>query len=267
MFHTWLELPVAGVFASLALLYYGGAVILFWLTCKSGLGSRIRSLNGVVAPFFSAIAVLFALLTGFLAIDVGDRSKQAHAQVRAEATALHNLHTLSVVSVSDMRAIRKAIRAYVVAATTDEWTGMPYGRPSPATNAAYDDMLHEVSTPSISRDASEPVHQAMLRAAIEVGAARNARLSLASDRTNHLKWISVILLGLITQVAIALVHVTQEGRAFLAAQIVFASAVVVALGIIALQETPFSGAFSVQPTLLEQIKVLPIEVTPVAAAE
>ncbi len=62
----------------------------------------------------------------------------------------------------------------------------------------------------------------------------------------------VIALGLITQVAIALVHLDKP-RAFFASLIVFSTAAVVALGILALQEYPFDGAFQVSP---EPIKAL-----------
>lgn len=264
MINLWLELPPYGIFATLALLYFGLAGLLCWLTYKSRLSSRIRSLSGLVAPFFSAVAVLFALLTGFLAIDVGERNKRAHTNVQTEAGALRNLHTLSVASAPDMQAIRTAIKDYATSVTTDDWQAMSHESQSRKTDHAYDALLREVSNPNITRDAGQPVHEAMLSATVEAGKARNARLSISTDRTNHLKWLSVLILGLITQIAIALVHLGQTGRAFMTGQIVFASAAIVALGIIALQETPFDGAFRVTPLAIEKLQALPVSLAPPA---
>ena len=125
----------------------------------------------------------------------------------------------------------------------------------PRTDAAYDNLLREVSDPSITRDASGAVHAALLGAAIRAGTARNNRLSLAGDRTNELKWISVLLLGVITQIGLMLVHL-DNARAMLTALTVFATAAIVALGLIGLQEHPFNGAFQVSPAPLERLLAL-----------
>ena len=74
-------------------------------------------------------------------------------------------------------------------------SGPPNGNSAPRTNAAYDELLGLVSNPAISRDASAAVHVAMLSAAVRVGTARNARLSLSTDRTSDLKWVSILILG------------------------------------------------------------------------
>ena len=99
------------------------------------------------------------------------------------------------------------------------------------------------------------VHAALLAAAIRVGTARNDRHSLSVDHTNTLKWSSVLLLGLITQIALALVHL-ERPRAMLAALTVFSTGAVVALGLIALQEYPFEGAFRISPAPLERLLAL-----------
>ncbi len=260
MINAWLDLPPSGIFGTLALVHLGLGLGLWCLVCKTRLVSQFGSLDVLVAPFFSSVAVLFALLSGFLAIDVGERNKQAHARVQSEAAALHNMHTLSIASASDMRTIRAKITTYARVAAQDDWPAMVQGGHSAAADLAYDELLREVSNPSISRDSGVVVHQALLNAAIEVGQARSSRIALSSDRTNHLKWISVLILAIITQVAIGLVHLKHSGRAFLTAQMTFAIAVVVALGIIALQETTFGGALHVSPAPIERLASLPINI-------
>jgi len=244
MIRAWLNLSSLGIFTSLIAIYAGMALLLATVAFKTPLSRRVQMLSGVVAPFFGSVAVLFALLTGFLANDVSDRSRQAFRSVQMEAGELHNLHTLSVAAASDMRPIRAALKTYVTSVIADEWPAMDETRPSAKTVAAYDDLLREVSNPALARGSGSPVHAALLNSALRIGTARNDRLALSADHTNDLKWLVVILLGLVTQVAIALVHLDKP-RAFLATQTVFATAVIVALGTIALQEYPFYGVFRV----------------------
>lgn len=239
--HAWLELPAAAMFASLAAVYLATGTALFWVIFHSPIRNRIGSPAGI-SGLDTTVAILFALLTGFLASDVGDRNQHAVQAVQTEAGELRNLYTLSVASVSDMQAIRAALKRYV------ESTGIPppSGRPWPAgefadTRAAYDALLREISNPALARGSGQVVHTAMMQAATRIGVARSARLALATDRTNTLKWVTVLILGVMTQIAIGVMHLERRG-AQIAALTVFSLAAVVTLGLIALQEHPLDGA-------------------------
>lgn len=255
MIRAWLDLSTTGTFVTLALLYYGVALTLVLVTFMSPARGPIAKLNGVVAPFFSSVAVLFSLLTGFLGYEVTERNRRATSAVQSEAGELQNLYTLSVASVTDMRKIRIALKEYARSVVHDEWPAAR-GQSAASTTEAYDELLTQLSDPTISRDASAAVHVAMLSAAVRVGTARNSRLSLSTDRTSELKWISVLLLGIITQVALTLVHL-EKPRSMTAALTVFATGAIVALGLIALQEDPFSGVFRVSSAPLEHVLALP----------
>jgi hypothetical protein len=154
-----------------------------------------------------------------------------------------------------MRTIRAALKTYVNSVVTEEWPAMDEIRSSPTTAAAYDNLLHEVSVPSIAKDSGQAVHSALLTATVRAGTARNDRLALAGDHTNDLKWLVVIALGLLTQVGIALAHL-EKPRAFMASLSVFACAAIVALGIIALQEYPFDGTFQISPDPIKALQSL-----------
>ncbi|MGO3931668.1 DUF4239 domain-containing protein [Rhodopseudomonas pseudopalustris] len=259
MIKAWLNFESIGIFATLALLYYGVAVALVLLVFSSPLKATIKTFTGVVGPFFSSVAILFALLTSFLSYDILERNRQATKAVQSEAGELQNVYSLSVASVTDMSEIRKSLQTYVASVLKHEWPPAA-GHSAPDTDAAYDEMLRELSDPSISRDASAAVHVAMLSAAVRAGTARNNRITLSTDRTAELKWISVLLLGVITQVAIAVVHLERR-RAMVAALTVFSTGAIVALGLVALQEDPFGGVFKVSPVPLERLLTLPTTLT------
>jgi hypothetical protein len=252
MIEAWLDLPSVGVFGVLALLYLCTGALIAAAAFGAVLGPRMKLIDGVVAPFFGAIAVLFALLTGFLANDIGDRNRQATRAVQAEAAELRNVFTLSVASASDMRAIRDDWTAYIKAATGDEWSAMTVGMSAPSVNTAYDNLLREVSHPKIADEAGAAVHAALLNAAVRVGTARSERLALASDNTSELKWAIVLILGVMTQIAIGMVHL-QKRNAHVAALTVFSVAAVCTLGLIALQEHPFAGSVRLSPAPLQEL--------------
>lgn len=256
MIRAWLELPPAGIFLTLSILYFGAIITLRILFFNSPLKRPMQSLHGIVPPFFGAISVLFALLTGFLANDITDRSRQASHAIQTEAGELHNVFTLSIAALADMAPIRDALKTYAISVTTDEWSAMEKGHQSPHVSVAYDDLLKKVSDPGIARSSGNAVHAALLNAAVRAGNARTERLTIASDHTNDLKWIVVIVLGLLTQISIALVHL-ERPRAMMATLVVFTSAAVITLSLMAFQEYPFYGAFRLSPApIVETIRVM-----------
>ena len=252
MIEAWLDLPSAAVFAILTLIYFSTGALIAWVSHGALLGPHVKHLEGVVAPFFASVAILFALLTGFLASDISDRNRQAARAVQAEVAELRNVFTLSVASASDMQAIRDDWAAYVKAVVTDEWKAMTNGDSAPSASAAYDELLREVSQPKIATEAGAAVHSALLTAAVRVGTARSERLALASDNTSELKWAMVLMLGIMTQVAIGLVHLHKRS-ALIAALSVFSIAAVLTLGLIALQEHPFAGDVRLSPAPLQEL--------------
>jgi hypothetical protein len=256
MIADWLDLPSLSMFAALALLYAitGTAIACVGLSRLT----KMPRFEGVVAPFFGVVSVLFALLTGFLASDIADRNRQAARAVQTEASELRNIHTLSVASASSVGSIRAALAAYVETLVNDEWPAMAADREAPAASAAYDELVREVSNPKIAQETGTAVHTALLNAAVRAGTARSDRLALAADRTSDIKWVLVLVLGIMTQLSIALVHL-QKRNALIATLTVFSVAAVLALGLIGLQERPFAGDVRVPPGPLEEVAKLPAQ--------
>lgn len=252
MIETWLDLPAFAVFSVLTALYAVTAAAIVWAAFGWPLSAPMKRFDGVVAPFFGAVAILFALMAGFLGSDIADRNRQAARSIQTEVAELRNLFTLSVASKSDMRNIRAAWAEYVKTATRDEWPAMALGHRATSVDAAYDALLREVSDPGIALDAGAAVHTALLNAAVHAGTARSERLALASDSTSELKWAVVLILGVMTQLAIGIVHL-QKRNAQIGALVVFSVAAVITLGLIALQEHPFAGDVSFGPEPLQEL--------------
>jgi hypothetical protein len=249
---AWLNLPFIGIFAVLVVVYGLTATAIAWLTFRSPLCERIRSCSGVSPSFFASVAVLFALLTGFLAGDVIDRNKQAVRAVQAESSALANLIALTRASPNDIVTVREAMRDYVDSVVNDEWEQMAIERPSPKTDAAFAALLRSIADPAVATAAGRAVHDEMINISLQEAAARSDRLALSSYQSDDVKWTTVLFLCLMTQIAIGAVHL-ERVRAHVAALTIFTIAAIVSLGLIAIQEDPFNGAVTVSPLPLAKV--------------
>lgn len=210
------------------------------------------SLRGVVPTFFSSVAILFALLTGFLANDVWERHRQAARSVSAERDSILALTTLGVATVADMAPLQAALHTYVTAVVNDEWPRMTDQQHSVAAEAALGDVLRAVADPTLSMTAGSVAHAAMLRLALDIRAARNDRLAISGAEYDQVKWATVLALVLFTQFAIAVVHL-EHPRSQIVALGTFTSAVVLTLGLLAVRERPFDGANPISPRPLHDL--------------
>ena len=244
LFIAWLALPVVMLFASLFAFYLATAALLVWLSFRSKLSDRIQSFKGLVAPFFVSTATIFGLLVGFLSNDIWERNKQASRVVLAESDTLLALYSLGAVSGSDDRGLRTAIRGYVRAVVDDEWPRLAVQERSAQVDAALNTLLREVAQPVATKDAV--IQRTMLDMVLRIRAAREDRVVLSNDRTMVTKWMAVLLLALITQIAIAAVHL-ERPRPQLAALLIFTIAAVSILGLLAAHEAPFEPPVFVPP--------------------
>jgi hypothetical protein len=103
------------------------------------------------------------------------------------------------------------------------------------------------------RDEGQRVAQRELVSSLEAALdARRQRIIVSESSVNWVKWDGVLFLGVLTLLAIALVH-SENRLATALAMAIFASAVAVSITIIAAQERPFSGQFGVDPDALLQV--------------
>ncbi len=130
MLDFWFNLPVPAMFAVLARLTHSSAFVIHVVTFRSSAASRLRNSldRNCTAPMLAVVGLLFGLLTGFLAADIGDQNAQAARAVGAETNALHEVRTLA--AASDMSDIRDALHEFVRSEIHDEWPRMADFRPS-----------------------------------------------------------------------------------------------------------------------------------------
>ena len=243
-FTAWLALPVPLLFASLFAFYLATATLFVWLSFRSPFSARIQSLKGVVAPFFGSVGIIFGLLTAFLSNDIWDRNKQAERVVLTESDTLIALYSLGLASGADSTGLRASIRSYASAIVEDEWPRLKTHERSTRTDAALNALLREVALPGSIKDTG--VQRTMLDMVLKIRTAHEDRLELANDRTAVTKWGAVLLLALITQLALAVVHLDKP-RPQATALFIFTLAAVSLLGLLAIHEAPFEPPVFIPP--------------------
>lgn len=247
----WLDQPVWLMFALLAVPFLSLCVILSGLT----LWRRSRPLmqasgTGIVAPYFSAISVLLALLTGFVANDAWERQRQASRVVQSERANTRAIYDLSIATVSDMSGIRASLTDYLDAVIGDEWPAMAEtGHASQRAGAALGRLLQAVADPKVGAEAGVAAQSTLLEAVMSLRSARGERLALADAQGDETKWLTLLVLAALTLVALALIHL-EKPRAQATVLLLFATAMISTLGLIALHERPFDGPMALKPDAL-----------------
>ena len=95
-------------------------------------------------------------------------------------------------------------------------------------------------TPALTTAAPPAVHQAMLDGLIQVRQARLVRLTLTAGISNPMNWLAVLVLGVLTQIAVAVVQL-EKLRPQALALFVFTAAFAATVALIGLSERPFAG--------------------------
>jgi hypothetical protein len=206
------------------------------------LSPAIRKTVGVVPPYVAAITIVFGLFATRLTTDVWEKANTAHQSIQAEDDAMRAI--LSLGNVNGVHSsILPAIKAYAAAASRE----VPYSTaPADAremTAKAYEALLSAIVALKLPDSATRGAFES---AATDLRRARGRRLYVADDETATIKWISILFLGLLTQITIVFVHVGSP-RAMRAALGIFTVAFTFCIVIVAIFDQPFETLFANEP--------------------
>lgn len=242
----WFAQPVLSQELGLALIFGVFALFLCWMSFGRPFGPYAQELKGVVPPFLGVPATIFALMVTFLGQDIWESNRSAQRIVNQEREQLQTLQALTGLNGSADAELRARIRNYVEAVVGLEWKSMERGQSAPEASAALDGLTQHAVKISPERRYESAVIDTVLR----LRAAREQRLSLANAFSNERKWMAVLLMGLLTQMGIAVTHL-DRARTQLLAQAIFAAVAVTSLSLVAEYEKPFQppNATSAQPLI------------------
>ena len=244
-----LPVPWMALVIFLATYLIAGSVDL--VVTRLAVNERAKGFKAVSPGVLPVFGILFALLVGFIAVEVWGNFTKAKAAVMTEASALRAVVLLAGAFPDEQRTrIYALVNRHVEVAVNEGWPAMAQKRMTLATlPAALIEALHEtlaLKPADESQRAAQPEMVKELRTALD---ARRQRIVISESSLGTVKWVAILLQGLCTLVAFAIVH-SDNRLARAIALTLFATGIALSVLLIAAYSRPFN---SVGPELLKQV--------------
>ena len=244
-----LPVPWMALVIFLATYLIAGSVDL--VVTRLAVNERAKGFKAVSPGVLPPLGILFALLVGFIAVEVWGNFAKAKAAVTTEASALRAVVLLAGAFPDEQRTrIYALVNRHIEVAVNEGWPAMAQQRMTLATlPAALIEALHEtlaLKPADDSQRAAQPEMVKELRTALD---ARRQRIVISESSLGTVKWVAILLQGLCTLVAIAIVH-SDNRLARAIALTLFATGIALSVLLIAAYSRPFA---SVGPELLKQV--------------
>jgi hypothetical protein len=253
----WLfNLPVPWMaFVVFAVTYLVAAGVYLVVT-RLAVNERAKSFKAVSPGLLPPLGILFALLVGFIAVEVWNNFDKAKVAVAAEASALRDVVLLAGAFPDEQRKrIYAQINRHIDESVNKEWPEMAQQRATlsilPTTLI---EQLHDTLALKPANDSQRAAQPEMLKALHNALDARRQRIVISESGMGTVKWAGIMLQGLCTLIAIAMVH--SDNRLTCAITLtLFATGIALSVLLIAAYGRPFTGEISVGPELLQQVQL------------
>jgi hypothetical protein len=218
-------------------------------------GDRAKAFKAVSPGMLPPLGILFALLVGFIAVEVWNNFDKAKIAVATEASALRAVVLLSGnLPEEQKKRIYALVDRHIEDAIDKEWPAMAHRRATLSTlraNAMIE-ALQDVLTLKPADDSQRTAQPELVKALETAMDARRQRIVVSQSSVGTVKWAGIVLQALCTLIAIAMVH-SDNRLACTIAMALFATGVALSLLLIAAYSRPFTGEISVKPDLLRQV--------------
>jgi hypothetical protein len=227
---------------------------LYLVITALAVNERARAFKAISPGMLPPLAIIFALLVGFLAAQVWRDGDLANAAVNQEASALRGVVLLAAGFPGDPEVrLRALIRRHIENAVSEEWPAMARQSatliivPAPLAEALR--LAFTLTPQGEGQMAAQRELIAALQTALE---ARRQRIILSRSSINWVKWTVLLVQASLTLITIAMIHSDNRAanRMILA---IFATGVGVAVVLIASHSGPFTGELAVSPAVLLQV--------------
>jgi hypothetical protein len=180
---------------------------IYWVVIKLAVGDRARSFKAVSPGMLPPLGILFALLVGFIAVEVWNNFDKAKLAVATEASALRAVVLLAGNFPDEQKMrIYALIDRHIEESINREWPAMAHRRATLSTlraNALIEALQDVLSLKPV--DDSQRTAQPEIMKALETAMdARRQRIVVSQSSVGTVKWAGIVLQALCTLVAIAM---------------------------------------------------------------
>jgi predicted PurR-regulated permease PerM len=212
------------------------AALLFWVSMRSPIASWCEGFGGLVAPFFASVSLIFAVFAAFLGNDIWQRVETSNASLEREFSAAQSIAHIATALGEDDEAVLSDVKRYAQV-TIDQELSVAGRERSTDADQALQSLIRSILVLNSGRTDVAAAQSAMLVEYEDIWNARGVRRQIATTHSDPEKWLAVVILGLLTQAALALNHVGKP-QPLAAALSVFTLAFVTVLVTLLLHERP-----------------------------
>jgi hypothetical protein len=252
----WLEAQSIPVIALIVFgLSYLTAAIAFLLARVAARLGWAHDFKHIPAMTLMPLAVLLAVLLGFLASRVWANHEHAENYVAQEASALHEIVLMAPAFPPEVQTrLHTAVRAHIKAMAEEEWPAMARGQKdmgrTPRVLAEATAMVLDLNP---LRPGEQLAQQRVVAALDEALDARRNRIMLSGELIDAVQWGVILILMILILATVAMGYV-ETPRASAIAMFVVATASAASLVLLLAYDQPLNaGGFFVQPTLLRDV--------------
>jgi hypothetical protein len=249
-----LNLPVPWMALVVFVATYLLAASVYFVVTRLAVNERARAFKAVSPGMLPPLGILFALLVGFIAVEVWGNFEKAKVAVTSEASALRAVVLLAGTFPEEQKArIDAPINRHIEEAVNREWPAMAQHQAALSTlPAALIEALHDTLNLKPADDSQRTAQSEMVKALHTALDARRQRIVISQSAVGSVKWAAILLQGLCTLVAIAMVHSDNRLTCGIVLTL-FATGIALSALLIAAYSRPFTGELSVGPELLKQV--------------
>ena len=248
-----LDLPVPWMALVIFLTTYLIAGSVYLVVTRLAVNELAKGFKAVSPGMLPPLGILFALLVGFIAVEVWGNFDKAKAAVTTEASALRAVVLLAGAFPDERRMrIYALVNRQIDESVNKEWPEMTQHRANLTTlPTALIEAMHVTLGLKPADDSQRAAQLEMMKELHTALDARRQRIVISESALGTVKWLGILLMGLCTLVAIAMVH--SDNRLARAITLtLFATGIALSVLLIAAYSRPFT---SVGPQLLKQVIV------------
>jgi hypothetical protein len=246
-----LNLPVPWMALFIFLITYLIAGSIGFVVTTLAVNERAKGFKAVSPGVLPPLGILFALLVGFIAVEVWGNFDKAKGAVTTEASALRAVVLLAGAFPDEQRTrIYALVNRHIDESVNNEWPEMAQQRATLATlPTALIEALHDTLALKPTDDSQRAAQPEMVNELHTALDARRQRIVISESALGTVKWVAILLQGLCTLVAFAIVH-SDNRLARAIALTLCATGIALSVLMIAAYSRPFT---SIGPELLKQV--------------
>ena len=248
-----LSVPWMALVIFLATYLIAGSVDL--VVTRLAVNERAKGFKAVSPGMLPPLGILFALLVGFIAVEVWGNFDKAKAAVTTEASALRGVVLLAGAFPDEQRmSIYALVDRHIDESVNKEWPEMAQHRMTlAALPTALIEALHDTLALKPTDDSQRAAQSEMVKELHTALDARRQRIVISEASVGTVKWVGILLQGLCLLVAVAVVY--SDNRLTCAITLsLFATGIARSVLLIAAYSRPFNGGgYFVAPELLKQV--------------